>query len=665
MKPASGFRPLGRLLLPFLLIVCALAAGLAWLGWRVLEQDRTLESQYVQDRLSSGADRVGTLLVGKIVEVEDLLTQIEVAAADQWPARAAAVTGAASSDAVVVVFRAGGVEAFAPSALRFYPVTPASEEAPPNRFAGGEVLEFQRNDTAAAIAFYRQAARSPDVATRAGALVRLARTLRRANQPSAALEAYGQLAGLAPTRLGDRPADLIARHARCAVLEELGRSQELRSEAAALAGNLRSGRWQLTEALYRFYQNDADRWSGPGELNREAEEEALALAAETASLWTTWQGARREGGRDAGRESVRVNEHALFFIRRGNADRLVALVATARFLERQWLAGVQPTLERLNLSLALTDSDGRPVFGKPGDAAGAHVVRSTAETGLPWTLHVASANPAADIARFSARRRFVLAGLALTALLIGVSSYVTARAVVRELAVARLQSDFVSAVSHEFRTPLSTMRQMSELLADGRVPGEERRQQYYEDLRHESERLNRLVENLLDFGRMEAGAREYRFEDIDTAAFVRSVVEEFGHEAAERGYRVEISAADHVPPIGADREALSRALRNLLDNAVKYSPDVKSIWVDARSEGGHVRLSVRDEGVGIPTDEQPRIFDKFVRGASAKQAGIKGTGLGLAMAQRIVAAHGGTISVTSEVGKGSTFTIALPEAKVP
>ena len=179
MKPSSGFRSLGRLVLPFLLIVCVLLAGLGWLGWRVLEQDRALESQRLQDRLGTGADLIGTALLGKLVEVEDLLAQLDAAPEVQWPARASAITGSAAADAVIVVFRPTRVEAFPPTGLRFYPVTPSLDEASPARFDRGEALEYRQKDTAAAIAFYREAARSADTAIRAGALVRLARVAAR------------------------------------------------------------------------------------------------------------------------------------------------------------------------------------------------------------------------------------------------------------------------------------------------------------------------------------------------------------------------------------------------------------------------------------------------------------------------------------------------------
>jgi len=658
-----GFRLLGRPLFSFLLIVCALVGGLGWLGWRVLEQDRTLQSQRVQERLGTGADLVATAVLGRLVEIDDLLAQIGTAPDAQRSAKASAVVGPEAGGAVIVIFGRQRVDAFPPTGLRYYPTVPATTDAPADRFAQGEALEFRQKDSRAAISFYRVAARSPDVASRAGAIVRLARALRTANQHDEALAVYDQLGRLAPVRIGDVPVDLMARHARCVVLQQLQRLSSLGSEGATLHADIEGGRWQLTEGAYRFYVDEAHRWSGRGPEDESAAPDALGLAAATSALWNDWRNARLDGTRATGRRSEWSGGRPLLVIWRSANDHLVALVAATEFLERQWLSWLRPTLDRLNLQIALTDADGHPVYGAPAGPAGSRVVRSSAETGLPWTLHVTAASPAADLAQVSARRWFVLAGFGAMVLLIAVASYVTVRAAAREFEVSRLQSDFVSAVSHEFRTPLASIRQLSELLADGRVPNEQRRHDYYEDLRHESERLHRLVENLLDFGRMEAGAREYRFEVIDAGDLVRRVAEEFAREVAERGYRADVSVEAHLPGIRADGEALGRALWNLLDNAAKYSPDTRVVWVDVRREGAAVLICVRDEGLGIPPDEQRRIFDKFVRGTNATSAGIRGTGLGLAMVQRIVNAHGGDVRVTSEPGRGSMFTVVLPVTK--
>jgi signal transduction histidine kinase len=229
----------------------------------------------------------------------------------------------------------------------------------------------------------------------------------------------------------------------------------------------------------------------------------------------------------------------------------------------------------------------------------------------------------------------------------------------RELAVARLQSDFVSAVSHEFRTPLTTLCQLSEMLKRGRVTREESRNQYYTLLYEESRRLHRLVESLLNFGRLESGKLRFRFEELAAAEFLRQSASEFAETQQAHGYRFEVETIES-PMIRADRETLQCVLWNLFENAVKYSTDCRTVWVNLATRGGRVEIAVRDQGIGIPVGEQRRIFEKFVRGSAARNAEIRGTGIGLAMARQIVRAHGGEITLDSEVGKGSTFRVLLP-----
>jgi signal transduction histidine kinase len=290
-------------------------------------------------------------------------------------------------------------------------------------------------------------------------------------------------------------------------------------------------------------------------------------------------------------------------------------------------------------------------------------VRTAPATSLPGTLHATRSDPGAEESGFAGRRRLLVSGFAVLALVLLAGSYFIMRSIDRERAVARLQSEFVSAVSHEFRTPLTSLRQLSEMLSKGRVPTEDLRQKSYDILSRESERLQRLVESLLDFGRIEARAFRYHFEPLDPFTFVGNVVAEFQEKAAAQGYDVELELAGEYPLIHADREALSLALRNLLDNAVKYSPDCRTVWVKMAREQDRLAIRVRDEGMGIPASEQKEIFKRFVRGTGSRAAHIQGTGIGLAMALHIIEAHDGEIRLESAPGKGSTFTILLPMEK--
>jgi signal transduction histidine kinase len=250
--------------------------------------------------------------------------------------------------------------------------------------------------------------------------------------------------------------------------------------------------------------------------------------------------------------------------------------------------------------------------------------------------------------------------MGVMALFLIAGTYFTARAIRGEIEVTRMQSDFVSAVSHEFRSPLTSIRQLSEILALGRAPTEERRQLYYETLVRETSRLQRLVEALLNFGRMEAGKRPYRFEEMDVSELIERVVSELRHPAEESGRRIELAGPDYPCPVEADPEAMAVALRNLIDNALKYSPNEPAVWVEWGIENGQIAIRVRDRGMGITAKERKAIFRKFVRGSAAASGNVRGSGVGLAMVLHIIDAHHGDIQVNSEPGSGSTFTVLLP-----
>jgi signal transduction histidine kinase len=234
------------------------------------------------------------------------------------------------------------------------------------------------------------------------------------------------------------------------------------------------------------------------------------------------------------------------------------------------------------------------------------------------------------------------------------------RATDREARLAQAKSTFVSNVSHELKTPLSLISLFSEILELGRVKNEEKRTEYYRIIRHESRRLNKTIDNILDFSRIEAGRKKYELVHGDMAEVIDSVLSTHRYQIMNSGFDVQTDIQRDLPPVLIDREAMTQAISNLLDNAIKYSGKVKQLSISAKTLGSDLSIEIADQGIGIPRVEQAKIFEKFYRVGNGLVHDVKGSGLGLALVQHIIEAHNGTISVESDVGKGSRFTILLP-----
>jgi signal transduction histidine kinase len=250
--------------------------------------------------------------------------------------------------------------------------------------------------------------------------------------------------------------------------------------------------------------------------------------------------------------------------------------------------------------------------------------------------------------------------LACLSLLIIGGLVLTKHIVSKEMALARLKSDFVSNVSHELRTPLALIRLYAETLELGRITTQEKKQQYYRIIRKESERLTALINNILDFARIEAGHKEYEFRNTDIAELVRNTLESYRYQIEQQGFAFEESIDSNLPAVPLDREAIARALVNLVNNALKYSTDEKFLGVKLYRENGVVKLEVADHGIGITRRDQSKIFEKFYRAGDPLVHNTKGSGLGLSLVHHITEAHGGEIAVESTPGRGSKFTLSLP-----
>jgi len=250
--------------------------------------------------------------------------------------------------------------------------------------------------------------------------------------------------------------------------------------------------------------------------------------------------------------------------------------------------------------------------------------------------------------------------IGLLALVLLGATFVGARYILRQIELVTAKTSFVSNVTHELKTPIAVIKLAVETIELGRYRGEAERDKYLRTITRESDRLAQLVDNILDFSRLEAGQRLLHRSPLDMRDVVNNAMDSFKLRLEDAGFHYEVALPDQVPKVLGDSRALQHCLLNLLDNAVKYSRERKDVKVAVSSENGQVSLSVADHGIGIPPEERERIFEKFARVETGLVHDVKGAGLGLSLVDMLVRAHRGRVEVNSTPGEGSTFTILLP-----
>ncbi len=357
--------------------------------------------------------------------------------------------------------------------------------------------------------------------------------------------------------------------------------------------------------------------------------------------------------------------HLLFWYRSARDPNLVfgAQVHPARLLEElrplvEDQAGAQP-----GWGLALLNESGKPDARWPAalnaDWKRPFVATEIGDVLPHWEVGVYLLDPAASVRAAETLKLTLGLLIAILVVAIATGSWLIFADMRRQLRVAQQKTDFVSNVSHELKTPLTSIRMFSELLADGRITDDGKRRAYLQIISTETARLTRLINGVLDFARMDRGERKYRYESFDLAELVRETLDTLQPQLEGAGFQIEHALPPAPVMVNADRDAIAQVLLNVLSNAEKYSMDRKDIRVELEALQGAVELRVLDRGSGVPTGCEKRIFEQFYRGHDSLDSGVQGSGLGLTLARQIARAHGGDLTYNARDGGGSCFTLHL------
>lgn len=557
-------------------------------------------------------------------------------------------------------------------------------------------LEFQQNDYPKALAAYRRAFKlTADPCFRGMILNAIARIQTKSGRFIESISTYEKIVqdlndAVLPEGIPLGPAALLE---ICEILREI---QDL---AGSLRTSLRlyrallHGDWILEKAEYEFFAEHAVRlieesFSGQpagagldrllaefGNLKnketrqREKTERMIAFQESAPSALSARVSGETFESRSSLRMVLNIGDFSFFvsILKAAPPKNKTPLKALGFLIDAD---GIMESILRPALlddissgevSWAVKERNGNVVLSAGNSSPGPAAFRAYFVSNVPdWTLEFYQPPPRLIATFLLSRRGFYFYVFLLLAGILIFGLALTIRTVSREMELARMKSDFVSTVSHALKSPLTSIRQIAEMLQTGRVPSEERRQTYYDVLLEQSERLSLLTDNILSLAKIEEGRAEFMFESSDIPALLTETVSSIQDRVRHEGFDIRLNIEGPIPRLRADPSALSQAVANLIDNAIKYSGVSRKILVGASAGEKTLTISVRDFGVGIAKEDIDRIFERFYRGGNVLTRTVKGSGLGLTLVKRIVEVHRGKVHVESEPGKGSVFSIRLP-----
>ncbi|MEN9786081.1 MAG: hypothetical protein RLZZ299_1345 [Pseudomonadota bacterium] len=531
------------------------------------------------------------------------------------------------------------------------------------------IAEAEHASPPRAATLYAQAVReAKDPATRAWAQILRANTLVAEGKTSEAEAAYRRVAA----------DDAAVRDPRGFRLGDLARLRlgELQRTREPLSGDA---------ALRRLVEDVVEQaWLvGVGAEGAIARRALATVASRGTNAWTrAWQARLAERSEQAywaqrllpeldvllgaGRPS-RPSEPGVSWSRTPSAVWATAWKDDGRIVFAFDAGALSAEVERAAERLTADEGDLRvilvsPEQRTPSAALGTDVL-STRLAG--WRAAAVPRDPEALAARQAEERLRGSGIVLLSILLLGVGAFASARLVQRELDLARDKADFAAHVSHELRSPITQIRLKAEALQLGLATSQEATARYYDAIVRESERLSRLVDNMLDFAAIERGVKKYTLRPGDLGGTIHRTVESARVAMETRRMTIELQLPDDLPPVWHDVDAVSQVMTNLLSNAAKYGQDAGWIGVTVEASPEEVRVAVSDRGIGIAREEQEHVFQQYWRSADPQARRRKGTGIGLTIVKYVMEAHGGRVVLQSAPGQGTTFTLHFPTRAPP
>jgi signal transduction histidine kinase len=611
----------------FLVAVLAPAGALIGLAGRLIYEDRELAAKRAIDQRHAAVDQLRRELSSRLEAIK--LQEINRLM------RPPDSNGARGSENLAVVFIASleNDRLILPWEAAAPPGEPVSQEFALHRQAG-EAQEFIQKNYAAAAEAYRLALASARRAGERGeARLALARTLVKAGNADDASSQYRLL-------LND-PAE---------ARDEQGVGFRFYAAERLLAAG------RDPDAVRSFLSNQV---TGEGRLTLPELYMIRSLLGSPPDVRTGQKLAERIAEMEQAEALAKDFPRVRAQIESGAASDGPAWVPYGNPLWLVTMTSPQPPLPGLVMAVssAMIVPPGVKLLGRAAQRAAMVDALGEAFPGLrvEWT----------DSRFLAAARQGLPAGIwiAALALVLGMAvfgGYLLLRDVDRDVRMNEVRSQFVASVSHELKTPLTSIRMFAETLAMGRARDEGARSEYLETIVNESERLARLVDNVLDFSKIEQGKKIYRLRPTRLEEVASSAARAMQFPLAQQGFQLRLSVQEQMPELKADPDAIQQAILNLLTNAMKYSGDAREIDLRLSARNGDAVIEVADHGLGLAPEEQKRIFEKFYRAPSHESRLIAGTGLGLTLVAHIAKAHGGRVEVESAPGTGSTFCIFLP-----